>query len=99
MFKTEPLRQKIGDETIARDNPYFWIKALRGAQCVPLQDKLIKVLSNIPYNFRECYGTKQQAGHHPLTQYKMEYEKITGSSIYKASKIPRLLTKKFFKKK
>ncbi len=96
MFKTDLLKQNIADEQIVRDNPYFWIKALRGAQCVPLTEKLVKVRSNIPYNFRECYGTKQQAMHHPLTRYKKEYERVVNSSIYKASKLPQLLTKKLF---
>ncbi len=99
MFKTEKLRRNIGDEPIVKDNPYFWIKALRGAVCAPLCENLVSVFSNIPYNFRESYGTKQQAKFHPLTTYKSEYERIANSSVFKLASIPGKITKNIFKKK
>ncbi len=96
MFKVETLKHNIGDERIVKDNPYFWIKALRGAVCVPLSEKLVTVFSNIPYSFRENYGNENQAEHHPLIGYKREYEKIVNSGIYKAASLPVKLTKKIF---
>ncbi len=97
MFNTDKLRRNIGDEPIVKDNPYFWIKALRGAVCVPLHENLLTVFSNIPYNFRESYGTVEQSKFHPLTAYKAEYEKITKSGIYKVAAMPGKIAKNIFK--
>ncbi len=98
MFNTEWLRQNIGEERIEKDNPYFWINVLRGATCTNISEKLVTAFSNIPYSFREKYGSEQQAEHHPLTEYKRECDRIKESTVYKAAMIPNKLTKKIFKK-
>ncbi len=96
MFKTNFLRNRLGDEKISSINPYFWLNVMRDAKCIALKDKLVTVSSNEQYSFRELYGSEAQSKHHPLIKYYHEYEKLSSSGLYKVTRLPSKLSDMFF---
>ncbi len=91
MFRARWLKDAVGDEKIASDNPYFWLKAMRNAVCTYTEKVLLSVAVHYPQSFIELYGSREQSKHHPLMRYHHEYEKLKNSGIYKFSKLPSRL--------